>query len=54
MSFHLTGNLEMDVPKLAAANWSSRRLCRRTVFFRPQFFHESAMTMLISAKILPR
>ncbi|MGO6685644.1 hypothetical protein [Rhizobium leguminosarum] len=44
----------MDVPKLAAANWSPGAACRKAVFFWPQFFHENDMVMQIFAKILPR
>ncbi|WP_281408840.1 MULTISPECIES: hypothetical protein [Rhizobium] len=44
----------MDVPKLAAANWSPGAACHEPVFFRPQFLHENDMVMQIFAKILPR
>ncbi|MBY2973557.1 hypothetical protein [Rhizobium leguminosarum] len=54
MPFHLSGNLEMDVPKLAAANWSPGRCLPQAVFFWPQFLHENDMVMQIFAKILPR
>lgn len=44
----------MDVPKLAAANRSPPRPCRKVVFFWPQFLHESDMVIQIFARILPR